>query len=239
MEYEYYTDQYEDEEVLEKEGDFPIIGSDGQDALYFTDTKGYDPTKFDIVSPEQVEEENRREEISNPNPEFSEAINELEKKFNRKLTEKEFLKAADTYATILAERDEEKKAKLEGKYEINPIKKELYFKMILEKEPLTNAFAITMKNYEDQIIEPIIDEMEKVKNNKLKVIEMKRNDPVNLHFDGKCRIASDEGGKVIIIDNKNDVNLLQMKYRKEWIDKKYPDEVKLKTPISEDDDEFV
>jgi hypothetical protein len=236
MEVEYIDDEDIPGKIVDREFS---IHNEEELVKYQTNTKNYDATKFSVISPEEIEHEELKEEYENPNPEFSQALSDLEKSAKRKLTEEEFLKVADAYAAILVERDEEDKIKYKGKYEINPIKKELYLKMILEREPVEKAFQKSMKNYEEQMLVPLVKEIEETKKNELKVIEMKRNNRVNIRYKGKCRIAADEGGKVIIIDNKNDVDLLHMKYRKEWIDKKYPDAINPSLIRPDSDDEFV
>jgi hypothetical protein len=220
--------EYEDEEATTQDNNKLNVhetNESKEDRLinHITNTKNYDPTKFNIISPEKATEEIEREMLNNPNPEFSQAIQNIEKATNRILTKEEYIKAADTYATILAERDEEKKKNYEGKYEINPIRKEKYFELLLNNIPVTNALAESMKTFENSLIAPLMDALEKSKKDEVNVLELKKKARVNLRYKGKCRIAADEGGKVIIIDNKNDVDLLRMKYRKEWIEKKYPE----------------
>jgi hypothetical protein len=237
-----YEDEYED---IEQQGDIKLkihgIAESDKDRLinHVTNTKDYNPNKFDIISPEDIMRQIEREEKNNPNPEFTQAIHELEKIKNSPLSKEEYIKAADSYASILAERDEDKKKNYEGKYQINPIKKEKYLELILTNIPVTNAFEESMKTYENSLIKPLEDAFEKAQKDENTVIEMKRNTRVNMRYKGKCRIAVDEGGKVIIIDNKNDVDLLRMKYRKEWIEKRYPADT-IGKPIANvlDDDEF-
>jgi hypothetical protein len=206
---------------------------------HVTNTKKYDVTKLEIISPETVTNENTLQELDNPNPEFSEALKELVKKYKRPLTKEEYIKACDGYATILAEKDEENRKNYEGKYQINPINKERYLKLLLENKPVIGAFRESMKEYENAMVNSVLEAYEKAKENEMRVMEMKGKNRVNVRYQGKCRIASDESGKVVIIDNKNDVNLLRMKYRKDWIDKKFPDEINPKVVRQEDDDEFV
>jgi hypothetical protein len=238
MEIEYIDDEEVTNGIVGKE--FQVYDENGQN-MHITDTSRYDTTKFDVISPEEIDKENILEEINNPNPGFTNAVKRLGDILDRNLTEEEFLKVADTYATILAERDEENRANYEGKYEINPIKKDLYLGMLLNREPIENAFKKTMKKYEDQMIMPIVNAVENARKNEAKVIEidLKRKKRINIRYKGKCRIASDEDGKVIIIDNKNDVNLLRMKHRKEWIDKRYNTSVPESSIRPDDDDEFV
>jgi hypothetical protein len=236
--------EYEDEEVVQTKDNklkiekAPQIDDKNLDN-YITDTKNYDPTKFNIISPEETVIEYEKDQINNPNPEFSLAIKELEGITKRPLTKEEYIKAANTYATILTERDEEKKKNYEGKYEINPIKKDIYLDLILNNKPVSTAFEQSMKEYENNMIAPLMKSFEEARQNELKVLELKKKARVNLRYKGKCRIAADEGGKVIIIDNKNDVDLLRMKYRKAWIEKRFPEKIKGKQESNSlDDDEF-
>jgi hypothetical protein len=195
---------------------------DGEPIRYRTNTKDYDPTMVVITSPEEIKAQNDTYSKENPNGEFSQALSLIEKKIDRNLTSEEYVAACDSYATILAERDEEKKASFNGTYDINPVKKEVYKEMLLKNEPVENVTKQMFSNYEKSVIKPIIDTYKEVLQNEPRVIELKNNARVNTHFKGRCRIASDESGKVIIIDNKKDVDLLRMKYRQEWIERRYP-----------------
>jgi KaiC/GvpD/RAD55 family RecA-like ATPase len=244
-----YIDEDELDDLIDKV-ELPVIDKyvHEEDELvkkitHITTTKEYDTSKLIVISPEEVQAQHERNERDNPNPEFTDALKEIVRRNNRKLTKEEYIKACDSYATILAERDEEKRKNYEGKYIINPIKKETYLKLLLENKPVENAFRDSMKEYENVMVDSVINAYEKAKENELKVLEVnpssKKNNRVNLRYNGKCRIASDEGGKVIIIDNKNDVDLLRMKYRKDWIDKKFPNEINPTAYRNEDDDEFV
>jgi hypothetical protein len=210
--------------ALSKEIDakiLPLSISD-KEKIYKTDTKDYDPTMVVITSPEEIRKQDEAHNKENPNGEFSQALDVIEKRLSRKLTDEEYIAACDSYATILTERDEEKKANFAGKYNINPVKKEVYKEMLLNNKPIENITKQMFESYEKSVIRPIIETYEETLKNEPKVIELKNDARINTHFKGKCRIASDESGKVVIIDNKKDVDLLRMKYRKEWIEKRYP-----------------
>jgi hypothetical protein len=209
---------------------------------HITDTKDYDPNKISIESPEEVENKYIYYKNNNPNVEFSEVIKTIEDNLNRRLTDEEYIKACDSYATILVERDEKKKSSFNGKYEINPIKKEKYKELLLNNRPVTNALKELLDTYEQSMIKPIVEAYKQAVSNEPGVIELKGSKKrVNTHYKGKCRIASDESGKVVIIDHKKDIDLLRMKYRKEWIEKRFPDVVDADSMmLKEDDDgEFV
>jgi hypothetical protein len=236
--------EYEDETVVQDSDNVlkthELLDINDDLNKYKTNTKNIDVTTFTIISPEEVDKIAEQEELNNPNPEFTQALKDIEKMNSKPLSKEEYFKAANAYATILAERDEEKKKNYEGKYDINPIKKDKYLELILTNKPVTNAFAETMKDYENSVIAPLIQAYEQAqKEDANAVLELKRKNRINLRYKGKCRIASDEGGKIIIIDNKNDVDLLRMKYRKEWIEKKYPERLKgEQTVTSVNDDEY-
>jgi hypothetical protein len=238
MNIEYVDDEELENEVKQKEKSSQK--NDEVTPLYVTNTKNYNSNEFEIITPEEVERFHKLDEINNPNPEFKEAIKNIENVTNRQLTKEEYFKAADVYATILAERDEERKKNYEGKYVINPIKKEKYFQLILENKPVNTAMRELVRDYENSKLEDIEKAMEDAQTEDIGFLELKENKRINIHYKGKCRIASDQGGKVIVIDNKNDVDLLRMKYRKEWIDKKFPDTVeKAQIRIREEDGEFI
>jgi hypothetical protein len=209
---------------------------------YETNTKNFNPIDLIIESPEETALKRRASLNENPNMEFIDAIRMVENNLDRKLNKEEYIAACDSYATILAERDEEKKANFSGKYDINPIKKEKYKEMLLNNRPVTNVAKEIFEIYEKSMIKPIIDAYKDTVENEPKVIEIKRKDRVNTHYKGKCRIASDEGGKVIVIDHKKDIDLLRMKYRQEWIETKYPKVKDMgvdRMYRDEEDDEFV
>jgi N-methylhydantoinase A/oxoprolinase/acetone carboxylase beta subunit len=237
-------EEYIDDEVLEKANSqgINIENNNVDDKIkHITNTKGYDPTRFVVISPEEVMKEHERL-AADPNPEFTKILNDVEKSKSRRLTKEEYLKACDMYAGVLAERDAEKTKTYEGKLQINPLKKEQYFRMLLDDKPVTNAAQEAMKTYENEMVRAVGEAYEHAKKHEAKIIEIKENrrDRINLRFKGKCRIASDESGKVVIIDNKDDVNLLRMKYRKEWIDKRYSPVIN--APVvnnKEDEDDFV
>jgi hypothetical protein len=234
MEFEYVDDDELENELAHTGKD--IVEADP--SRYVTNTRIYNSMKFEIISPEEVERAHQAEIASNPNQEFKDVIDIIEKNNNKKLTKDEYVKVAESYATILAERDEERKKNYEGKYQINPIKKEKYFQMLLDNKPIENAIRELVRDYENSIIDPLEKAFEEAQKNETNVLEVKKNRPINFHYKGKCRIASDEGGKVIVIDNKNDVDLLRMKYRKEWIEKRFPEEIQKQSPLSSDDGDF-
>jgi hypothetical protein len=207
---------------------------------HVTDTRRYDPTRFIVISPEEVMKINEEKSFKDANPGFTNILNNIRDSKNRPLTEEEYFKACDIYAGALAEIDEEKKKDYEGETKINPIKKDQYLRLLLENKPVSIAASETMRMYESDKVNEVEDAYKEAIRNESKVIEIKNGKRINFRYKGKCRIASDESGKVVIIDNKSDVDLLRMKYRQEWIDKKYPD---ISTPklIRKDDgdDDFV
>jgi hypothetical protein len=245
-EIEYIDEDVQDETAGKKPSNLSVasgLPQDGTDPYaYETNTKNFDPLYFEVISPEEVQKAHEAYESVNPNPEFHEAVALIEKANSRKLTRDEYVKAADSYAAILAERDEERRKTYEGKYNINPMVKQKILQLLLENKPAGTAMRELVRDYEDSMLAPLADALQEARGGERKTMEVKKNRQgkklINIRYKGKCRIASDENGKVIVIDNKNDVNLLHMKYRKEWIDKKYPNDVKGKQ-IRTDDDEFV
>jgi hypothetical protein len=174
-----------------------------------------------FIDPEKIEKKVKEQEKI-ANPEFNNVIISLEKEIKRPLTKQEYFKACEIYATILVEQDNKYKNDFEGKIRINPIHKERYVKMLLNNQPVKDAFRIAMEEYEGEQVEDISKEYDKFIKNYSNEINIKEGKRINLKYKGKCRIASDRGGKVIIINNKKDVDLLQHKYRIDWLNKKYP-----------------
>jgi hypothetical protein len=188
---------------------------------HITDTKGYDPTKLPIISPEEIETTYDRSN-QDANPEFDNAVRSLEQQYGRSLTGDEFKAACHTYATVIAEREEKYRDHYEGEATTNRRNVAVYEKYLLEGKPIISGYKTMMTEFEDSMASPVVNALTTHLKNKEKVIEIKAGQRVNIHYDGKVRIASDNDGKVIVIDNKKDVNLLRMKYRKEWIEKKFP-----------------
>jgi hypothetical protein len=191
-----------------------------------------------FINPEEIEKKVKEQEKI-ANPEFNNIIVSLEQDLNRPLTEQEYLKTCNIYAAILIENDNKHKKEYEGKINISPIQKERYVKMLLNNQPVKDALRIVMEEYEDEQVQDVTREYDKFIKNHSSEINVKEGNRINLKYKGKCRIASDKGGKIIIIDNKKDVDLLQQKYRFDWLNKKYPQIKNMNTQVfKREDDEF-
>jgi hypothetical protein len=238
------NEDYIDDEEIEQainNTKLPVDRQKNEDDIvtHITDTKRYDPTQFIVISPEEVMKMNEEKSSGDANPGFTKILNDIKQSKNRPLSRDEYFKACDVYAGALAEIDEEKKKDYEGATKVNPIKKEQYLRLLLENKPVSEVASETMKMYESDKVNEVEHAYKDAIKSESKVIEVKNGKRINLRYKGKCRIASDESGKVVIIDNKSDVDLLRMKYRQEWIDKKYPN---ITTPImirkDDGDDDF-
>ena len=196
------------------------------DKGHVTDTSDYDSMEFEIVSPEDAVKQAEQKRASGPiNPEFVKSISILETKLGRKLSDKEYDDACRKYATVLCERDEYAKNKYCEKVMVNPRNCEIYYQLIKHNRPITSMTEVAMRSYEDTMIAPIAELMKIHSSCPPEPIEIKEGERVNIRHGGKVRIAEDQGGRVIVIDNKRDVALLHMKQRQDWIDKNFKDQL--------------
>ncbi len=197
--------------------------------IHKTDTKEYNSFEFDIMSPENANADSEKIfTFSTPDLELSvseeyadpviaQAVTQIESKVNRKITHDEFDKLCKTYASVLANRD----AWLRDMEAPNPIDYKMYYDTLIQNKKIKPAFEMRMSKLEDQMVGEIDRLMEAHKNFDYRDLHVNKGTPVNVRHKGKVCIRDEEHNQEIKIDNKKDVDLLRMKYRKDWLDKKH------------------
>ena len=228
---------YHDDNDSYVDDDFPlentksninIIDKDntGENKLHYTNTTDYNSSKLKILTPEEENQKingilvNDNKRFANPEVEV--AVDNIEKKLGREINEDEYDKLCRTYANILVEHDinNKKLYKDISEEELNSDRK-LYYDMLIQNRQIVLASRERMSNYEETMIAPIEAQLDIAMNNELSYIKVKQGKPINLKHHGKVAIAEDDNGRTIIIDNERDVKLLHMKYRQDWLDKRY------------------
>ena len=194
---------------------------------YKTDTSSYNPMNYQIISPEEAEEENRRlkqnENIANEeyaDPILGQAIKQIECKLKRKITYDEFDKLCKTYAAELVNKDAEIKGTEPSKSDYK-----LYYDTLIQNKKVVPAYLMRMQNYENSMIDEIDDLMQKHSKYNESDLNIKLGDKVNIRHKGKVIIRDENKSREYIINNENDVKLLHMKYREDWINKKFGDQI--------------
>lgn len=194
---------------------------------YKTDTSSYNPMNYQIISPEEAEEENRRlkqnENVINEeyaDPILGQAIRQIEDKLERKITYDEFEKLCKTYAAELVNKDAEIKGTEPSKSDYK-----LYYDTLIQNKKVVPAYLMRMQNYESSIVNEIDDLMKKHSKYAEKDLNIKLGNKVNIRHKGKVIIRDEIKSREYVINNENDVKLLHMKYREDWINKKFGDQI--------------
>ena len=196
---------------------------------YETDTSNY--KRFDelLITPEQANTEysiKQREEEMNSikdyaNPVFAQAVKQVESKLGRKINYDEFDKMCKTYAAELANID----AKTRNR-EPNLVDYNTYYDQLIQNKkivPLYQVYAARLEQDKVDEIDRLYKEAKATTNGQQ--LYLKAGSSVNIRHKGKVTFEDLEKRRRITIDNKRDVELLHMKHRKEFIDKKYSKEI--------------
>lgn len=194
---------------------------------YKTDTSSYNPMDYQIISPEEAEEENRKIELNKninnneyADPILGQAIKQIEDKLERKITYDEFEKLCRTYAAELVNKDAEIRGTEPNKNDYN-----LYYDTLIQNKKVVPAYMIRMQNYESSIVNEIDDLMKKHSKYNENPLTIKLGNTVNIRHKGKVVIRDDNKSREYVINNDNDVKLLHMKYREDWINKRFGDQI--------------
>jgi hypothetical protein len=194
-----------------------------------TDTKNY--TRFDeaLITPEIAEQEERvrqnkvQTELVKEyaNPVFAQAVRQVEDKLHRKINYDEFDKMCKTYAAELANADARTR-----KTDPNPVDYQTYYDQLIQNKKVVPLYKIYAQRLEQSKVDEIGSLLDQAKADiNGSHLVLKAGSSVNVHHKGKVTFEDDEKRRRITIDNKRDVELLHMKLRKEYIDKKYPKEI--------------
>lgn len=199
-----------------------------------TDLSLYDSSRERRISPEQDQKEWEQSELNErfSNPEFGQIVALFEKRLGREINYEEFDYLCQHYAIERAYTVARLKA---GKFvsdeeiQINPLKVRQFYKMLINNEPLETSYRNEMRTYEQQMIGPIeylLDQHKRIQPEDIEV-DVGNGKRVNIRHKGKVKlVGANNDCKYIRIDNEEDVKLLKMKYRQDWLDKRYPDQVK-------------
>jgi hypothetical protein len=193
-----------------------------------TNTSGFNSLDYSMISPEEAQEQwlIEKQNVRFANEDFELLVNNWEAQNKREITYQEFSALCYEYARHVCEEEIRRKNGLYGPEEpINPITHQRYFKMLLENKPLSTAFRESMSQYEETLVAPISDLLEEQMKRAPEVVTVDLDDlqRINLRHRGKVRIIGvDHGNKYVQINNEEDVKLLLMKHRQDYLDKKYP-----------------
>ena len=208
-----------------------------------TDTHNYNSFEFDIITPEEADKQAKQvfeHNVPNASPDYADpiiaqAVYQIESKLGRKINYDEFDKLCKTYAAELTNRD----AQYKGTDEPNPIDYKLYYDTLIQNKKVKPAYEMRMSKYEDSLVTEI-DQLMKEHHSSFdsRDLHIARGDPINIRHKGKVYIRDEEHNQEIKIDNKKDVDLLRMKYRKEWLDKKHKHDIDLEINGAHSNDGF-
>lgn len=237
----YVDDEYDDDfdgYVPKKTETFQIDKTDDEKTVdlkkklnHKTDTTSFNSMSYEIMSPEEATQQTeamisaRDEEQTSKDyadPVLAKAVYQVEKKFGRKITYDEFDKLCRTYAAELANKDAAYKNNGE---KANPIDYKLYYETLIQNKKVQPAYKMHMQTYENSLIDEIDDLLDRHREFDSRDIHVGKGDPINIRHKGKVYIKDEEKNREIIINNKKDVDLLHMRYREDWLEKKYKKEI--------------
>lgn len=237
----YYQD--DDDYFYEKRKQIPkttIIANDGkkltkeeaalnQKLSHKTDTRNYEANQLELVTPEEAtkaaEEQKAKEAAAltkdYANPVFAQAVKQVEAKLGRKINYDEFDKLCMTYAGELAAADARSR-----KQDLNPRDYEVYYNQLIKNKKVVPAYKIYANKLEADKAEEIANLLASAKaSTDTATLKLKAGASVNIHHKGKVTFEDYEHRRRITIDNKRDVELLHMRRRKDFLDKKYAKEI--------------
>jgi len=209
-----------------------------------TDTSSYNGTKMEIISPEEANNQATKQKLDSMNklteeyadPVLAIAVKNIEAKIGRKINYDEFDKLCRTYAAELVNRDAEIKGNGERP---NPIDYNSYYETLIQNKKVIPAYKMRMSKYENSLVSEIDDLLTQAKKYDESDLHINRGDPINIRHNGRVIIRDESKNREIVINNKNDVKLLHMKYRQDFLDKKYKDQIdKEANGYSHDSDGF-
>lgn len=194
-----------------------------------TNTVNYDRIEECLITPEEVEaaeaKKRRQAELDEvkeyANPVFAQAVKQVEDKLGRKINYDEFDKMCQTYAAELANADARTKRR-----DPNPLDYNNYYNQLIQNKKVIPAYKSFANGLESQKVDEISNLLDSAKaageNSKL---TLRVGSNVNIRHKGKVTFEDTEKRRRITIDNKKDVDLLHMKHRQEFLDKKYSKEI--------------
>ena len=235
----YIDDEYDDDfdsPSISKQTNFQINQDDDVSVInmkkklnHKTDTHDFNSFSFEIITPEEADKQSRQlfnHDTPNASPEYADpviaqAVYQIENKLGRNINYDEFDKLCKTYAAELTNRD----AQYRGNDKPNPIDYKMYYDTLIQNKKVKPAYELRMNKYEESLVNEIDSLMETHKNFDSRDLHISRGDPINVRHKGNVFIRDEEHNQEIKINNKKDVELLRMKYREDWLKKKYKNDI--------------
>ena len=195
-----------------------------------TNTINYERIEDCLITPEEATEieiaRRQKESIEEvkdyANPVFAQAVKQVESKLGRKINYDEFDKMCKTYAAELANADARTRNR-----DPNPIDYNTYYNQLIQNRKVTPAYKVYANKLEEDKVNEISELLQAAKSSgDNSTLKLKVGSSVNMHHKGKVTFEDPSHRRRITIDNKRDVDLLHMKHRKEFLDKKYATQIK-------------
>lgn len=205
---------------------------------HVTDTKKYDSTKMELISPEEAERDyiNKSDFESTyreyADPVMDEAVKNVERRLGRKINYDEFDKMCKTYAAELVNADARLKKTAPNQRDYN-----IYYEQLIQNKKIEPKYKTYAKKYEQQKIDELYDLYLKSKQaTDNSTLNVKLGSVINMRHNGNVEFEDTENRRTIRINNANDVKLLHMKQRKDFLDKKFGEIIKEETGVYTDPD---
>ena len=200
---------------------------------YQTNTKNMNVSEFSLINPESNKNVNADRELQNSEKEYfdeltkryadpviAQAADRIEKRTGKKLSYQDFDKLCRTYAAELVQID----AKNRGR-DPNPVDYRNYYEQLIQNRKVVPAYINNAQRIEKGMVDEIFSLMQRHKINDSRTIHIEQGSSINIRHKGKVSIRDDSHNREITINNGADVKLLHMQYRKDFLDKRYREEV--------------
>lgn len=204
---------------------------------HITNTSNYESDqKMTLITPEEAQhnyEESERVkqfELTKDyaNPVFAQAVKQVESKLKRKINYDEFDKMCQTYAAEMANADAHSLKRNPKEEDYNKYYNDLINNRVVK--PIYKSYGSRLESQKvDEIYELYVKAKDTIDNS---TIKSNMNRPINIRHKGKVEFQDYEHRKRITINNNDDVQLLHMQYRKDFLDKKYSEEIQRETGIN-------
>ena len=102
-----------------------------------------------------------------------------------------------------------------------------YYNQLIQNRKVTPAYKVYANKLEEDKVNEISELLQAAKSSgDNSTLKLKVGSSVNMHHKGKVTFEDPARLRRITIDNKRDVDLLHMKHRKEFLDKKYATQIR-------------
>ena len=206
---------------------------------YQTDTSHYNPLdsrnrECVLITPEKAKEDDPNERFADPV--IAIAVESIEHKIGRKINYDEFDKLCKTYAADLTEADRRSK----GEDRPNPQNYMAYYNQLIQNKKVIPAHQIQANQHEQSLVNEIDGLMKQSKMYQNYDMHIEAGRPINIRHQGKVIIKDEGNNREITINNKDDVKLLHMRHRQEFLDKLYKEDIARESgqSVNHDNDGF-